>query len=129
AREGAGGAVGVVRLGGRGTRPSGAATAVWGVPRAQGCFVTVYTGISERRRAEILIRQHSEELEARVARRTAELRAANEDLRKSEERLRLITDAIPASIAYIDKDASVSFANRRFAELLPRPTDEVLGLH
>src|SRR5207249_8156596 len=66
-------------------------------------FVTVYTDITERRRAEILIRKHSEELEARVARRTAELRAANEDLRKSEERLRLITDAIPASIAYIER--------------------------
>ena len=111
------------------TRPNGVVIAVQGMPLAQGGFVTVYTDITERRRAEILIRQHSEELEARVARRTAELRAANEDLRKSEERLRLITDAIPASIAYIDKDASVSFANRRFAELFARSTDEVLGLY
>ncbi len=132
-------------------RPNGVILSVQGAPLAHGGFVTVYTDVTERRRAEALIREHGEELEARVSRRTEEFRAVNEQLRqsiarlqeatlalqKSEERLRLITDAIPASIAYVDKGMTVRFANRRFAELFActtegvvvgRSLEEVLGL-
>ena len=109
------------------TRPNGQIVAVQATPLASGGFVTVYTDITDRRRAESVIRQHSDELEARVSQRTAELRAVNEELRKTEERLRLITDAIPASIAYIDRSMTVSFANRRYAELFGRTSDQVVG--
>jgi len=123
------------------TRPNGVVLAVQGAALARGGFVTVYTDITERRRAEALIRQHSDELEARVTQRTAELSTLNEELRRSigqlqettralaktEERLRLITDAIPASIAYIDRQMSVGFANRRFAGLWALTSDEVVG--
>jgi len=109
------------------TRPNGQIVAVQATPLASGGFVTVYTDITDRRRAESVIRQHSDELEVRVSQRTAELRAVNEELRKTEERLRLITDAIPASIAYIDQSMTVSFANRRYAELFGRTSDQVVG--
>ncbi len=123
------------------TRPNGVVLAVQGAPLAGGGFVTVYTDITERRRAEALIREHSEELEARVSQRTAELSAVNEELRssigqlqettralaKTEGRLRLITDAVPASIAYIDRQMLVGFANRRFAGLWTLTSDEVVG--
>jgi PAS domain S-box-containing protein len=123
------------------TRPNGITLAVEGRPLADGGFVTVYTDVTERRRAEAVIRRHSDELEARVGQRTAELQAVNEELRTSiarleettaalkttEERLRLITDAIPASIAYIDKDMSVRFANRQFAGMFARTAREVVG--
>jgi PAS domain S-box-containing protein len=121
-------------------RPNGVILSVQGAPLANGGFVTVYTDVTERRQAEALIREHSEELEARVSRRTEEFRTVNEQLRrsiarlqeatlalqKSEERLRLITDAIPASIAYVDKDMTVRFANRRFAELFACTSEGVV---
>jgi PAS domain S-box-containing protein len=114
---------------------------VQGAPLADGGFVTVYTDVTQRRRAEALIREHSEELEARVRQRTGELCGVNAELResiarlqeitlalqKSEERLRLITDAIPASIAYVDKDMTIRFANRRFAELFARTSEAIVG--
>ena len=123
------------------TRPNGVILAVQGSPLARGGFVTVYTDITTRRRTEALIREHSDELEARVAQRTAELTAANDELRKSiarvedtaralekaKARLRLITDALPASIAYIDRELMVRFANRRFAELATLTSDAVVG--
>jgi PAS domain S-box-containing protein len=122
-------------------RPNGVVLSVQGAPLADGGFVTVYTDVTQRRRAEALIREHSEELEARVRQRTGELCGVNAELResiarlqeitlalqKSEERLRLITDAIPASIAYVDKDMTIRFANRRFAELFARTSEAIVG--
>src|SRR5215813_1939217 len=101
-------------------------------PLPDGGFVTVYTDVSERARAESLTPARTEELEARVNRRTLDLRGANEKLRQnlqrleqvsaaheqSEARLRLITDALPAAIAYVDASERLRFANRRFAGLV-----------
>ncbi len=123
------------------TRPNGVILAIEGVPLDNGGFVTVYTDITERRRSDSLIRAHSEELETRVGERTAELSAVNEELRtsiarlqettlalaKTEERLRLITDAIPASIAYIDEARTIRFANRQFAAMCALTSHEVVG--
>ncbi|WP_164931993.1 GGDEF domain-containing protein [Janthinobacterium sp. 17J80-10] len=63
-------------------------------------------------------------------------RRANElALIKSEQRLRLITDNIPALVAYVTADERVAFANRRYEEaygilqeeLAGMPASEVLG--
>lgn len=63
-------------------------------------------------------------------------RRANElALIKSEQRLRLITDNIPALIAYVTAEERVAFANRRYEEaygilqeeLAGMPASEVLG--
>src|SRR5262245_32840202 len=122
-------------------RPNGVVLSVQGAPLADGGFVTVYTDVTQRRRAEALIREHSEELEERVRQRTTELSGVNAELRqsiarlqdttlalqKSQERLRLITDAIPASIAYVDKDMAIRFANRRFAELFAHTSEAIVG--
>jgi len=110
-------------------------------PLPAGGFVTVYTDITERSLAETLTRERSDELEARVNQRTLELRTVNEELRrnirrleeasaareKSEARLRLICDAIPAAIGYIDDELTLRFANRLFAEMVQRTSDQVVG--
>ncbi len=110
-------------------------------PLSAGGFVTVYTDVSERALAEALTPERSEELEARVNRRTLELRLLTEELRRhireiqqtsgalaeSEARLRLITDAVPAAIAYLDARTIVSYANRRYADLFQRQGQAVLG--
>ena len=62
------------------TRPGGLVLAVQGEPLPQGGFVTVYTDVTDRKRAEKLAREHTEELEHRVDQRTTELRKAHDEL-------------------------------------------------
>ncbi len=103
-------------------------------PLPEGGFITVYTELTERSSSEALTPARSEELEGRVNQRTVELRTVNEKLRrkvreleaasaalqKSEAHLRLITDALPVAIAYVDDQRVLRFVNRRFAELFRR---------
>ena len=109
-------------------RPNGRVIAVRGEPLPGRGFVTIYTDITEQRRFERLIRDQNTELERRVHERT-------EALARSEERLRLITDAIPALIASVDRGLVYRFANRGYADwfgrrkedLVGRPVAEILG--
>jgi PAS domain S-box-containing protein len=130
-----------VRSYGERTTASGRVVAAQTTPLRAGGFVTVYTDITERRLAEALTPARESELEARVNQRTLELRNLNAELlqnvrrlqqasaahAKSEARLRLITDAIPAAIAYVDQGLIVRFANRRFAAMFRRDQDQVVG--
>jgi PAS domain S-box-containing protein len=45
------------------------------------------------------------------------------------ERLRIITDALPVGIAYVDQDRRCRFANARFAAAYGMTVDELLGKH
>lgn len=94
-------------------RPNGRVIAVRGMPLPQGGFVSTYTDITEERRRQEL-------LEQKVAERTAALR-------QSEERLRLITDAIPAHIAYVDTTPRFTFANKRYAAWFGFSVEEIVG--
>ncbi len=66
------------------------------------------------------VRDNIATLDSRVAERTTALEEV-------EARQRLILDAIPASIAYLDRRLKVQFANARWAELVLRGKDEVIG--
>lgn len=109
-------------------RPNGRMISVRGEPLPGGGFVSIYTDITDQRRTERLIRDQNAELERRVQERT-------EALTRSEERLRLITDAIPALIASFDRHLIFRFANRGYADwfghrkedLVGRPVAEILG--
>ncbi len=59
-----------------------------------------------------------------TARRIGELA-----LLKSEQRLRLITDNIPALVAYVTPDERVAFANRRYEEAYGILHEELFGMH
>ena len=105
------------------TRPNGQVLSIRGVPIPNLGFVSLWTDITEQRRYERLIESQNAELETRVRARTGELEAATGRLDKlavqlarSEERLRLILDAIPAMIAYVDAGERYQFANRGYAE-------------
>lgn len=124
-------------------RPDGTIVAIHGQPLPQGGFVTLYTDITAQRHAEFLIQNRNALLEQHVAARTAELEAANArlhenvaqnhaiaaGLRRSELQLRLITDAIPACIAYIDSGHIVRFANLGFADWYGKSTGTLVGQH
>jgi PAS domain S-box-containing protein len=101
-------------------RTNGRIIAVRGEPLPGRGFVTIYSDITEQRQIERLIRDQNAELERRVAERTAAMA-------RSEERLRLITDAIPAQIASFDRERVYRFANRGFADWFGRSKSELVG--
>ena len=82
---------------------------VVGQPLADHGFVTLYSDTTEQRRAERTIREHNLELEQKVAERTAELR-------RSEQQIRLITDSIPALVAYVDRTRTYRYVNRGYRD-------------
>ena len=90
-------------------RPNGQILRVRGVPVPGIGFVTLYSDVTARRRAEQQIREHAAELERHVRERTDALRA-------SEARMRLITDSIPALIAYFDHRRAYRYINRGYQE-------------
>ncbi|MBT4590147.1 MAG: PAS domain S-box protein [Rhodospirillaceae bacterium] len=55
-----------------------------------------------------------------------ELKAREDALRESENRLHLITDAMPAMIAYHDQDLRFQFANKNF-ETIGLDSEEIIG--
>ncbi len=116
------------------TRPNGQVLAIRGVPIPNLGFVSLWTDITEQRRYETLIETQNAELETRVRARTAELEAATThldtlagQLTRSEERLRLIMDAIPALIAYVDAGEHYRFANRGYTEWFGLDRDAIVG--
>ncbi|MEY8689698.1 MAG: PAS-domain containing protein, partial [Leptothrix sp. (in: b-proteobacteria)] len=111
-------------------RPGGRVLRMRGQPLPGHGFVTLYSDITAQKRAEQRIHEQNAELETRVAERTRELQASNarltqansaneliaRSLRRSEEQLRLITDSIPALIAYFDSYRSYRYINRGYRE-------------
>lgn len=122
-------------------RPSGQIIAARGEPLPHNGFITLYTDITAQRHYEQLIREQNAELEKRVQERTAELQAINERLlaaseannlitaalRRSEERLRLITDTVPALIGYFDKHHVYRYANKGYADWFGLSKDKIVG--
>ena len=88
-------------------RPDGTVLLVRGVPVPGHGFVTLYSDITARKTAEREAREQNALLETRVAERSAELR-------RSEAQMRLITDSIPALIAYFDRDGVYRYINRGY---------------
>lgn len=51
----------------------------------------------------------------------------DEEIRESEARLRLICDALPGLVSYIDKNYRYRFCNRRYQEWFKIPGDDLIG--
>lgn len=110
------------------TRPNGTVLHIRGVPVPGHGFVTLYSDITQQRRSENLIREQNALLESRVAERTRELMSTNaqlrealrlkrqfgESLERSEAQMRLITDSIPALVAYFDATLVYRYINRGY---------------
>ena len=122
-------------------RPNGRVLAIRGEPLPGQGFVTLYSDITERRRYEELIRRQNADLEEHVRQRTEALEIANacltdasvansriaSALQRSEGRLRLITDAIPALIGYFDADEIFRYANKGYSDWFGRRNQDIIG--
>jgi len=86
------------------TRPNGTVLDIRGTPLPDGGFVTVYTDITELKRAELA-------------------------LRESEAELRLLTDNVPAMILYVDRQMRCGFANQRYADFFGLEVADIVGKH
>ena len=123
------------------TRPNGRVLAVRGVPIPNLGFVSLWTDITNQRRYEEIIQQQNVILEARVSARTRDLENANarlahanaeidqiaDALRRSEARLQLIIDSIPALIAYVGRDEVYEFANKGYADWFGLEKEALIG--
>ena len=91
-------------------------------PIADSGYVNLYgRDITDRKRAEEQIQQINRELEERVNQRTAELRAANEFLRESEQRYRTLFDTIDEGFSVVEMlyDSNGKPLDYRFLEINP----------
>ena len=87
------------------------------------------------------IRENVGRLEERVSARTRELEAAHSLLQEAvvaeqrsqravaevEARQRLVLDALPVAIAYLDRDERFRVVNRAWAEIVDRPKEAIVG--
>ena len=71
-------------------------------PMPDGGFVLTFTDVTRRKRTE-------------------------EALRDGERRIRLITDAMPALIAYVDAEERYQFVNEPYRQWLDRPVSDIVG--
>ena len=107
-------------------------------------FQTILRDITARKEAERALKRAHDDLEERVEARTAAVTQANTRLqeeisereqaeaalRKSERQLRVITDNIPAYIAYVGMDdLRYSFVNQQFVQNFEVPREEIIGKH
>ncbi|TYC60598.1 PAS domain S-box protein [Rhodobacterales bacterium] len=94
-------------------RPNGQVIAVSGTPLPNGGFVTTYSDVTEDRQRQL-------KLERTVEERTRALQ-------QSEDWLRLVTDNIPALIAYLAPGPVFRFANRRYADWFGQSVASIAG--
>ncbi|MEH2446325.1 MAG: PAS domain-containing protein [Nostoc sp.] len=112
---------------------------VWATPvfDEQGNVVyalAAFQDITERREAQKLLTEYNLTLELQVAERTAALQQSEADLRDvfdelrlREQELRLITDALPVLISYVDANRCYQFINRTYEVWFNRSRDKILG--
>jgi PAS domain S-box-containing protein len=112
---------------------------VWGTPvfDEQGDVayaIATFQDITERKQAEKLLADYNRTLEQQVAQRTAALQASEtalrdvyDELRLREQELRLITDALPVYISYVDADQRYQFVNRAYEVWFNRSREEIIG--
>ena len=124
-------------------RPNGQIISIEGAPLPQGGWVTVYTDITQTKRAEALLRarsaelsdqllSHAEELSGtnrKLAASISALEEAKRQLTETEARTRHTTEMMPAHIAHVDGDACYTFTNGRLSDVFPRRPATILGRH
>ena len=123
------------------TRPNGQRISIEGNPLRDGGCVTIYSDITENWQNEQVLKAQSDLLSDKLLRRTGQLSESNraleaanralqktsQDLRFSEDRMRAITRALPAHVAYLDRKLRYTFSNNRFSDVTQLPRGDLTG--
>ncbi|HBL58500.1 MAG TPA: hypothetical protein DDZ80_08275 [Cyanobacteria bacterium UBA8803] len=89
--------------------------------------IAAFQDITQQKQAEQLLADYNRTLEQQVSERTAALQESEAELRAREQELRLITDALPVAIGYIDAEQRHCFVNRTYEIWRNCSRDEILG--
>ncbi|WP_298908898.1 AAA family ATPase [uncultured Nostoc sp.] len=89
--------------------------------------IVAFQDITEQRRAQKLLTEYNLTLELQVAERTVALQQSEAELRLREQELRLIADALPVLISYVDANRCYQFINRTYEVWFNRSRNEILG--
>jgi PAS domain S-box-containing protein len=105
---------------------------VWGTPVFDdggnvAYAIAAFQDISERKQAERLLADYKRTLEQQVVEQTTALRESEAAMRERERELRLIADALPALVSYLDIHQRYRFVNRTYEVWFRRSRDEILG--
>lgn len=84
--------------------------------------------IAERQRVQEALRVANDALEGRVRERTTDLMLANSALRASEQRVRLLLEAVGEGICGFDAHGRATFVNPAAASLLGYEPSELIGI-
>jgi PAS domain S-box-containing protein len=91
-------------------------------------FAAVMSWISSaRKRSEVAIRDARDQLEARVQERTADLQQSVLEIKESEQRLRLLSEAIPQQIWSADGEGRVEYCNRHLIDYIGVTVENLQG--
>ena len=85
------------------------------------------TTLEELRAAQEQLAKSNESLEEKFKKRTNELAQSERDLQSSEEQLRLALDALPAYIAYIQKNYHYSIVNKAYESFFSKNKEDIIG--
>jgi PAS domain S-box-containing protein len=91
------------------------------------CAFTVSWVSSSKKRSETAIREARDQLEQKVHERTADLEQSYADIKESERRLRLLTEAIPQQIWSAGPDGRVEYCNQHLLAFVGRSMDQMCG--
>ena len=83
--------------------------------------------IEERKAAQEEVQRMNATLEQRIAERTAELRASNEELRESMERYRFLAESMPQIVWTALPDGTIGYFNHRWYEYTGIGLEETQG--
>jgi PAS domain S-box-containing protein len=89
----------------------------------------ILTDISERQRAEDMLRELNRHLEERIEQRTRDLELAKDAAEADEHFMQRLIDAIPGQVAYVNRDLRFEFANKAYREWFGRSAEEMKGIH
>ena len=84
------------------------------------------TTLEELRAAQEQLAKSNESLEQKFKKRTSELARSERDLQSSEEQLRLALDALPAYIAYIQKDYHYGIVNKAYERFFSKKKEDIV---
>lgn len=83
-------------------------------------YAKITRDVTDRKNAEEKLKNLNQELERRVEERSAEVS-------KSESLLRLITDALPLGVVYVEPNYKFRFVNHTYAKWINKHKDDIVG--